>query len=1254
MYSFAEVMEMSNQEVVDLVKKYSQLEKPIYTSEEVLEACLDYYKGELTPASVVHKKYLLKNKEGQFVEKTPADMHFRLAAEFTRAELKFNAELDAKAFFKRCFELFDRFSHVVPQGSPMAAVGNPYQIQSLSNCFVVESPKDTMEGIFTTGLELSQIYKRRGGCGVEMSTLRPMGARVNNAALKSSGVPCFSDFFSHITRMTGQAGRSGALMLSTNVEHPDIEYFITMKADSTKVTGANVSVKITDAFMTAVQNNEDFILRWPLDAKIPKVTKTVKAREIWDQIVEQAWKNAEPGILFWDNIIKSLPAHNYPSYGTTCTNPCFAGESKLLTLNGYNTLEDLWSQSGQLIYGDPRIIESEMEVINTKGITKATVVYKTSESAPMFELTLQNGQKVKATENHAFFKKNEKGELEKVQLKDLLVGDTLPLGTDSADYISGSFDYPEYALLAGWTIGDGSVSKDDGVHTAHIRMWNNDIEDCGSILQDAVRYVYLKSTLSSKQNLRIERPEGKEQNGFDYERSTIKSSVLGRLLKDDNIVPGTKHAIPNSIWRGNARTISAFLKGLFSADGSVQCNEDKSTISIRLAQSSSTNPQLLEDTQLLLNMLGIKSSVHFRRPAGKKVMNDGKGGTKEYDVKPQYELIISGLKYCTSFMENVGFIQEVKNAKARNWFIKHLGSANSDVPLDSKIVSIEYVGDEPSYCLTEHKNNEVIVNGIVTSQCGEIPLSPYDSCRLISMNLLGYMKNAFTSTAEFDFEKYHDDVKFAQRLSDNLVELELEAVEKIRSVADTETEKELWDKVHAAGKNGRRTGLGTHALADIFLAVGVRYDSEEALALTDKVYDTHKLASYESSVELAQERGTFPIWDFETDMKSEFIQKLPEWLRNKIEKYGRRNIANTTLAPTGSVAIASETSSGCEPVFRFAYDRRVKIVGTDNKLSVDFVDAVGDKWSLFRVVHPAVKAYFDANKLESPIKNAKDFSVPSEDIDKALTKALPEWFVTSEKIDYMMGVKLQATIQKHIDHSISKTINMPKGTKKEEVDSVYFEAWKLGLKGVTIYVDGSRDGVLVTSSSKEKKVDEDTRPETITEAHSPKRPKNLPAEIHHVKVKGENWAVVVGLMQGKPFEIFAGRGLTIPKATKVYEAFVMRKGSKAYALSMLIKDNGVEEISDIREIYDNPEQRVITRSVCMELRHGVPVEFIIRNLQDCEGSMVDYTAVLARVLKKYVSKPSLLQKACPECGGTDFIMVESCSQCNTCQYSKCS
>jgi ribonucleoside-diphosphate reductase alpha chain len=841
---------------------------------DVFKETLNYYNGDLLAASTVAKKYLLRDKEGNFVEKTPDDMHSRLALEFARVEKKMNPSCNEAEYFQRVRKLLQGFKKTSPQGSPMAAIGNPFQLQSASNCFVIPSPIDSIAGVFKTGYEMAEIEKRRGGVGTDLSTLRPIGMQVNNAAIYSTGTPTFADFYSHVTRMIGQAGRNGALMLTASVKHPDAQAFATMKHDLKKVTGANISLLITDEFMEAVEKDTVFVQQWPVDVPVSqaKMVKEIRAKDLWNVIVDSALRTAEPGLLMWDNYCSNLPAHFYPGFETLSTNPC-----------------------------------------------------------------------------------------------------------------------------------------------------------------------------------------------------------------------------------------------------------------------------------------------------------------------------------------------------------------------------------------------------------SEIALSGYDSCRLISNNLFGWVQDPMTKNALFDFSSYYEDTRLAQRMSDGLVEIELEIVQKIIDKATEDSEKDLWKKVYAAGFNGRRTGLGTHGFADMLLALGLKYDSEEAKTFTHKVYETHRNASYEESIQMAQERGAFPVWDWKYDQKCAFIQRLPKEMKEKIKKHGRRNISNLTIAPTGSVAIASQSSSGIEPVFRFVYDRFVKITHTDINFPVDRVDATGDKWTKFRVVHPLVKKYFEAQGKECPVKEGRDFTQASDDAHKFLKKHLPEYFVSSEDVDYVKGVELQGVMQSMIDHGISKTINMPKGSTKEQVDAVYMQAWKQGLKGVTVYVDGSRDGVLVTSSdTKKEKAPESTgkpqeasgketeaRPTEIVYNHAPRRPKALFAEIHHIKVKGKDWQVVVGLLNQKPFEVWAGQGLVLPKAGEIEKAEITKVNSKRYSLSMKIRDNGVDEIEDLKEIYDSEDQRIITRSVCRELRHGVPLEFIVRDLADHSGSMMDYAAALSRVLKKYATKPNLLAKTCPQCGGKEFIMIDGCISCNECGMSKC-
>lgn len=1087
-------------------------------------------------------------------------------------------------------------------------------------------------------------------CGFDLSTLRPHGSRVNNAALKSTGTPTFSDFFSFITRMIGQSGRNGALMLTLDVKHPDAERFATMKHDMTKVTGANVSLKISDEFMRAVEADTDFIQQFPVDAPLEKavVVNTIRARDLWKVIVTSATNTAEPGVLFWDTICRELPADYYPGFKTSSTNPCLTGDMKLLTENGYISLEKLWEES-RILYSEINSFTDlpRLKIINSSGLVDATAVYKTSDSASVFEVTFDNGTSIKATSSHTFILENG----DRVQLEGLKVGDEVPLIDASGNF--GPVSNQAYARSAGWVIGDGSISEEKGQQRAHVNAWDGDIQDATPTLRKDLLKIYDGFNKSTNQNPSYEFV-GKPHKGFNYLRANVKSSVLGGMMKEDGLTPGDKHKIPESIWMSDKKTIAAFLNGLFSADGSVQINNSRECISVRLWQASNEKPELILGCQLLLSQYGIKCSVSLRRKASKQLMNDGKGGEKLYNRKPGWELIISGRHNCQIFGEEIGFIQQYKNDKLREWLASHLGSNNSIVKWGTKVKSIEYIGEEPTYCLTEFESNEICINGIRIGQCAELPLSPYDSCRLISNNLSGWVKNPYTEKAHFDFEEYYEDTKIAQRMSDGLVELELEVVEKIVDVATDEPEKEMWRKIHYYAQTGRRTGLGTHGLGDTLLALGVKYDSNAAIEVCHKIYSTHRDSSYTSSVEMAKERGPFPIWDWKTDIKCPFIQRLPDGLKTQIKKHGRRNISNLTVAPTGSIAIASQTSSGIEPAFRWVYDRRVKITHTDIGSPVDFVDAVGDKWTMFRVLHPAIKNYFKAIGQECPIKEGRNFEIGTESAHKALQKILPEHFVTSDTIDYMKGVELQSVIQSMIDHGLSKTCNMPKGTTIQQVADVYFSAWKQSLKGFTIYVDGSRDGVLVTTDTEKEKSDKaDKRPEKIIDTYAPKRSRSLPAEIHHTKVRGNEWQVIVGMMDGRPYELFAGQGLLLPKARTVEEAWIVKKGPKKYCLDVRIKDNGVEEVGDLCEVYDNEEQRVITRTVCTSLRHGVPVEFVMRDLLSHEGNITDYASALARVLKKYVSRPSLMVKSCMQCGGTEFAMVESCPQCVQCGWAKC-
>jgi ribonucleoside-diphosphate reductase alpha chain len=543
-----------------------------------------------------------------------------------------------------------------------------------------------------------------------------------------------------------------------------------------------------------------------------------------------------------------------------------------------------------------------------------------------------------------------------------------------------------------------------------------------------------------------------------------------------------------------------------------------------------------------------------------------------------------------------------------------------------------------------------------TNPCSEIGLSAYDSCRLISLNLTGYTRNAFTNSARFDFDFYKQDVITAMQMVDNLVDLELELVSRIKDVCDTASEKDLWQKLWQSGYEGRRTGLGTHGLADMLAQLNIRYDSDEALEFVDGLYTVHRDTAYGASIDLAEQRGAFPAFDWEIEKNNEYIQDLPEHLKKRMTKVGRRNISILTQAPTGSVSLLSKCgefkrhniSSGIEPVFRNNYTRRKRVNANDGISRIDFTDAMGDTWQNFEVYHGNVLNYME-----------KTFEIELSDIESDESQAklaefrghLPNIFATSDEIDWEKRVKLQGIIQDKVDHSISSTINLPKGTTPDIVGDIYLQAWKSGLKGVTVYVDGSRSGVLLTKD--DEKIDPKVRPKKVVRIMAPKRPKELPCEIHHHQVKGEKWTAIVGLLDGEPYEMFGGysRVLSLPKK---YKNGTLRKRSKGkYSLHMGEGDDELI-IRDVIGTFDNPELAWVTRLVSVSMRHATPVEFLVDQLSK-EGKINSFNKVLARVLKKYIPDGEKVKsnEACEKCKGPNLVWSEGCKKCLDCAEQKC-
>lgn len=817
------------------------------TFDEAFKDSLEYFSGDELAANVFVSKYALSDGNGDIVETNPALMHRRMAKEFARIEKKYPNPLTEEEIF----ELLDRFKYVVPQGSPMSGIGNPHQIQSLSNCFVVESPADSYGGILKTDQEQVQIMKRRGGVGFDISTIRPSGLATSNAAKTTDGIGVFMERFSNSCREVAQGGRRGALMLTVSVHHPDIETFINIKRDLKKVTGANISIRLSDEFMNAVENDEDYQVRFPTDTTDNHMVSDYRSsREIWDQIIESAHAAAEPGLLFWDNVLKYTPAEAY---------------------------------------------------------------------------------------------------------------------------------------------------ADAGFHTI------------------------------------------------------------------------------------------------------------------------STNP------------------------------------------------------------------------------------------------------------------------------CSEITLSAYDSCRLLLLNLTSFVKKPFTKKPSFDFEKFREKAISAQRLMDDLIDLELECIDKIIAKIESDPEPmdtrrvelDLWDRIKKAALDGRRTGLGVTGLGDTLAMLGLRYGSPESIEMTESIYKAMATASYFSSCVLASERGSFPVYDFAKEKEHKFMQRLfaadPK-LEKLHRKYGRRNIAITTTAPCGSVSVLTQTTSGIEPAFMLEYTRRKKINPNDDTAVVDFVDDLGDKWQEFTVYHHAFKEWMNTTGMteveDSPYDNS-----------------------TANEINWESAVDLQSAAQKWVCHAISKTINLPKDVSVEDVKKVYWRGWKAGLKGVTVYRDGCRSGVLVTK--------DDNTDVKFKSQSAPKRTSELKCSIHHATIKGEAWTILVGLMDGRPYEVMGGlqRYIEIPKKYRKGTIIKHPYKTKNSRYDLRIGKNGdTILIKDIVSVFDNPNHAGFTRTISLALRHGAPINYVVEQLQkDTEMDMFSFSKVIARVLKGYIKDGTLPgQSVCESCGAEGALVYqEGCVMCTSCGHGKC-
>ncbi len=1220
------------------------MKNKVYAKEEVEKATLEYFKGDRLATDVWIKKYCLKD-ETNYYELTPDDMHHRIAKELARIESKYPNPLTENEIY----ETLKKFERIVPQGSPMSGIGNDFQIVSLSNCFVIgnESDSDSYGGILKLDQEIVQLEKRRGGVGLDLSFIRPTGSPVKNSAITSTGVVPFMERYSNTTKEVAQDGRRGALMESISIRHPEAEHFIDAKLEEGKVTGANISVKLHDDFMEAAMSGDKYLQKFPIDSDNPTHTNEVDAQRLWKKIIHNAWKSAEPGILFWDTIIKESIPDCYKEFGfkTVSTNPCVTSDSWIMTINGPRQVKDL--------------IDTEFTaLVNNDTFLSKRGFFHTGDK-PIYEIETNGGVKIKATNNHKFkrvikYGRNKK-EYDWTELKDLKIGDYLNLNenkniTFDSLYSGYNGHDKEIGWLIGSLIGDGTLINE----TAYLRYWGDNRTDMKKI---AVNYI--KKSLPFNETFGT----GDDSNSI----ITIKSNSLGRIANSLSLFNGKN--IGPEIERQSSDFYCGLISGIFDADGTVTDNIVKG-ITVRLSSSNIIN---LEAIQRMLLRLGIVSTiVKNRRKEGKRLFPDGHGNLKEYEVKSSHELIISKENIAV-FNERIGFTDKNKQNKLDNSLSKLTRGLYKEYFID-KIKSIKLIGIEDVYDCTIEDIHEFDCNGVTVHNCGEIPLCPNDSCRLLAINLFGYVVNPFTKDAYFDFELFKSDVVKAQRYMDDIIDLEIEKVNKIIAKIKSDPENEfvkmyeltLWKKIKEKTQQGRRTGLGVTGEGDMLASLGYIYGTDKATDFSENVHRILKINAYKSSVIMAKERGAFPIYNKELEKNNPFINRILDddyELSVDMDVFGRRNIALLTIAPTGSVSILTQTTSGIEPAFLPVYMRRRKINPQEKDVSIDFVDNEGIAWTEYPVFHHKFELWLNVNGYD--IDKIK--KMHKAELDE-IVKLSPYYKATSNDVDWVKKVEMQGRLQKHVDHSISVTVNLPKDTTEETVAKVYETGWRSGCKGITVYRDGSRSGVLIAESEKKDKVSTE-----LYENNAPKRPKRLKGDIYRFQNNSEKWIAVVGLLKGHPYEIFTGKlenGLSnLPPSIKQCdvvqniieveelneEGEIIKVKKKRYDIEYIDLDGEKHIHTGLNHAF-NPEFWNYAKLISGILRHGMPmikVYELVHSLNFKEDYINTWKNGVERTIKKYIKDGEKAKGKCPECGSEELEFKEGCLTCMSCGNSKC-
>jgi ribonucleotide reductase alpha subunit len=1176
------------------------------------EELINYFNGDELAANVWLNKYAHES------EVTPDDMHKRMAIEFARIEENYQKQeikidnLSKYAYNRQnlteesIFQLFKNFKYIIPQGSIMSVLGTGI-IGSLSNCYVIPSPYDSYGGLLKTDQELAQLMKRRAGVGGSLDSLRPGGCKVNNVAKTTTGADSYMERFSNTTREVAQEGRRGALMLLMSCKHPSIFKFVTKKKDRTKVTGANVSATFTNEFMQAVKDNLDFICGFPTELnqqdleiainlngginnlsynelKTLEVVKTIngnpihvmkiKAKELWDLVVEMAWENAEPGIAFIDRVHNYSPESVYDFFKAIACNPCVKGNTEILTKEGYYQIQDL--------------VNKEIEIWNGYEWSKVTPII-TGYNQHMLKITLSDGRTLICTDYHKWILKDGVRK-EAIELK---IGDKIQ-----------KYNFP--ILKEGIDINE-KIAYTQGFISAEG--------------QDGYNHLWLYDT----KYMCSDRLDGHIGNEYSTSTGTFKKVFyLGSQYEEKSFIP----------FNWNLKSKIEWLSGLFDGDGTELIEGG--------LQLWSVDYNFLLGVQKLLTTVGINSKILNGTEETYKLLPDGKGSQKEYFCQKSYRICIGA--------------QEIQNLKSIGLNCNRLlfnKNPNRSAQRFVKITKIEDCGYEDIvYCFNEPINNSGIFNGILTANCGEQWLNAYDSCRLFALNLFSIVKNPFTKESKVDYDLLYSIAYEQQRLADDLIDLELERIKAILEKVESDPEpddikqieRNMWEKIYHVCKAGRRTGCGITALGDMLAALGLKYDSNEGMEVIDKVMNTKMEAELDCTIDLAILRGSFEGWNPDLEFhvagddmngyvmisgENEFYDMLYNNFTEQAKRmynYGRRNVSWSTIAPTGTVSLMTQTTSGCEPLFMPYYMRRTKINPNENK-RVDFVDQNGDSWTEYAVLHPKFRDWLI-------VYLAYSYKLISNLTKVELEKAFKEspWYgSTANDIDWIKRVEIQAILQKYTTNAISSTINLPNTVTKKEVNDIYISAYEKGLKGITVYRDGCRSGVLVS----------DTKYTSEFIYNSAfKRPTEIKGELHKITLNGEKFSIVVGLIDDKPYEIFGCDYHTEDGKSRIGIIKKINKGNYIF--------DDIQLTTNM-----NDEQAVITRLVSTSLRHGTDIKFIVEQLNKGGGNILSFTKVLARVLKKYIPDGVISKQVCIECGSDSMVYEEGCKKCTNCGNSAC-